>query len=66
MKCSKCNNEIDDNSTFCMHCGARISNTEEQEELIFQESNAQEQTQSEAEEPVIEENDIKENVVEYD
>lgn len=66
MKCSKCNNEIDDNSTFCMHCGARISNTEEQEELIFQESNAQEQTQSEAEEPVIEEKDIKENVVEDD
>lgn len=55
MKCSKCNNEIEEGSAFCVFCGAKVEETKEPEEPVVQsETKVEEPTQNVTEEPVVE------------
>ena len=70
MKCSKCNQEIEDTSAFCPFCGEPVKKEEnvEQEnvapdENIKQEETAQEQVQEVAQEPVTEVKEVEKEVV---
>lgn len=54
MKCSKCNNEIEEGSAFCVFCGAKVEEEPKVSEEVVQESEVKDQTQNVAEEPVVE------------
>lgn len=69
MKCSKCNNEIDENNAFCPFCGSPVEKEEpmakENEEVV--ETPVQEETEEpiiQTEEPLEETKEVVEEVVE--
>lgn len=63
MKCSKCNNEIEEGSAFCPSCGTKVEEVKETEEVKTQEESTEVKTQEVAEEPVVETKEENKDVV---
>lgn len=63
MKCSKCNNEIEEGCAFCPSCGTKVEEVKETEEVKTQEESTEVKTQEVAEEPVVETKEENKDVV---